>query len=1076
MRNGKLWIGTVHGISIFDGKTFSSLNNELVLKTNPVQCLLQDSASNVWIGTRNKGLFFYNGSTLTPYSKKGFEDLTINNLALDSKGNVWVGTNTGAYNYSGKLFTHLNKKNGLPSDTINKIICDTKGKVWIATTDGLFIYNNSNRKTTTRVTDFNNIDVHTLFLDKNKNVWIGTKRNLTMYNGKFNHYPISNTLNDDKISAITQDASGQIWIATQRSGFGKLVKGQLKMYYTKHGLPTNQINDIKTDREDNLWLATTNGLSKYSGDRFITYTTSDGLSVNDILSLHVSDSSHIWVGTNAGGLNKFTSSGFLRCTNEFLKATTSVYSIIKDNQNNFWFGTTNGVVTYNTLNGKYKMPLPQLSNRVVYALLESRNGNKYFGTDKGLYILADAGLKKIESEAGLNDKKVNVLVEDKNNIIWIGTQKGIYYIIGNKLVNFCRLYNLPMVPVNSISESNGNKIVFSTLGTGAFVFDSASPASGFKNITEQEGIQNRMLKFSFLDAQNNLWLASAAGLDKFNLPSFLNNKLNTIEHYNASTGFNASGINVIAADPNGDIWFGASNGLVKYNVESSKPVLITPLISLTKVQLFMQDINWKNAFDSLDKMTGLPKRLELKYNQNHISFTYQGIYLTAPQQLRYSFMLKGLEENWLPPTDRSDAYYPNIPPGEYVFKVKATADGQHWSEPTSYFFIITPPWWKTKIAYFFYAISAVALVYSFLRYRTKSLEKSKNLLSQKVIERTRELNRTNIELSKLSLVASETDNAVLIFDRNLHLEYANAGFTKITGYTIDEFIKVHSDNIFKLTFYHRLEDVLDEALLYKKSVQYESKIKRKDGSSIWTATTLTPIFNSKGDLQNVVLIDTNINTIKAIEKQLTDSFEERGLLLKEIHHRVKNNLQIIISLFNLQSSYITDANAQKALREGQNRIKSMALIHERFYQSEGLSKIDFDVYIERLADTILASYNTNSEKIKLEIDAEKISLDIDTAVPCGLIINELINNSVKHAFNESEKGLIYIKLFSLSDNECRLIIGDNGIGINEPFNFENTDTLGMQLIAALTEQIDGKLSIDHTKGLQFTIDFKKLIL
>ncbi|HQV00594.1 MAG TPA: histidine kinase dimerization/phosphoacceptor domain -containing protein, partial [Bacteroidia bacterium] len=370
-------------------------------------------------------------------------------------------------------------------------------------------------------------------------------------------------------------------------------------------------------------------------------------------------------------------------------------------------------------------------------------------------------------------------------------------------------------------------------------------------------------------------------------------------------------------------------------------------------------------------------------------------------------------------------------------------------------------------------ISFVGLIYSFLKHRTKNLENSKNALSQKVIERTRELNRTNLELSKISLVASETSNAVLIFNSDLILEYANAGFTKMTGYQIDEFVKLRGNSIYKITYFEKIENLITEALRDRKSMQYESMITRKDGSKIWSATTLTPIFNSSGNLKNIVLIDTDIDSIKQIEQQLMQSFEERGLLLKEIHHRVKNNLQIIISLFNLQSNFIDDAVALKALREGQNRIKSMALVHERFYQSEGLSKIDFDVYIHRLAETLFGSYNISSEKIKLNIEAEKISLDIDTAIPCGLILNELINNSIKHAFNENQQGEIIVQFYSLNEQTCRLVIGDNGKGMDADFDFENAETLGMQLITALTQQIDGKLNIEHTNGLKFIIDFKK---
>jgi PAS domain S-box-containing protein len=339
-----------------------------------------------------------------------------------------------------------------------------------------------------------------------------------------------------------------------------------------------------------------------------------------------------------------------------------------------------------------------------------------------------------------------------------------------------------------------------------------------------------------------------------------------------------------------------------------------------------------------------------------------------------------------------------------------------------------------------------------------------------VLEGTYELNKIHL----LSLVASETDNAVLIFDKDLNLEYANAGFTKMTGFSFNEIVKVRGKSLFEISFNEKFNQIFDDAIVDRTSKVYDSCMKHKSGRELWISSTLTPVFDEQGDLKNVVLIDTDITDRKHLEKQLKESLEERGLLLKEIHHRVKNNLQIIISLFNLQSSYISDTVALKALKDGQHRIKSMALIHERFYLSEGLSKIDFDDYIKRLTENLFISYNIDKSKIKFQLDTERVALDIDTAVPCGLIVNELVSNSINHAFNGLETGEIFISLHPLGESHCRLIIADNGVGFKDGFSFENSDSLGTQLVSALTEQIDGRLSYENKNGLKFTIDFKRL--
>jgi two-component sensor histidine kinase len=269
---------------------------------------------------------------------------------------------------------------------------------------------------------------------------------------------------------------------------------------------------------------------------------------------------------------------------------------------------------------------------------------------------------------------------------------------------------------------------------------------------------------------------------------------------------------------------------------------------------------------------------------------------------------------------------------------------------------------------------------------------------------------------------------------------------------------------------------IDECIQEKKSFIYESEIIHKDGTHKWASSTLTPILNDLGALQNIVVIDTDITLRKKMEEQIRATLEEKGVLLREIHHRVKNNLQIIISLFNLQTSYVQDKNAYKALKEGQDRIKSMALIHERFYQTDGLSRIDFDDYIRRLTDHLFQSFRVNKDLITLEINAARISLDIDTAVPCGLIINEIVSNSLKHAFNGKGEGAIRIELTQPEEDRFRMTIEDNGIGFPPGVDPQTADSLGIQLVQALTDQLEGtmKITSEPGKGTIFTINFKRI--
>jgi PAS domain S-box-containing protein len=220
-----------------------------------------------------------------------------------------------------------------------------------------------------------------------------------------------------------------------------------------------------------------------------------------------------------------------------------------------------------------------------------------------------------------------------------------------------------------------------------------------------------------------------------------------------------------------------------------------------------------------------------------------------------------------------------------------------------------------------------------------------------------------------------------------------------------------------------------------------------------------------------VIID--LTDIKNVENNLKSSLKEKEILLREIHHRVKNNMQIISSLLNLQTKYVNDEEAVNVLKESQNRVKSMAIIHEKLYQSKDLTKINFVDYIQSLILNLFYSYNIDKKRIIPILKIEDISLNIETAVPCGLIISELISNSLKYAFPNNINGEITISLKSKQDT-YQLCICDNGIGLQEDINFNDLKTLGLLLVNSLTEQIDGKMTIHREQGTQFEITFKEL--
>ena len=196
------------------------------------------------------------------------------------------------------------------------------------------------------------------------------------------------------------------------------------------------------------------------------------------------------------------------------------------------------------------------------------------------------------------------------------------------------------------------------------------------------------------------------------------------------------------------------------------------------------------------------------------------------------------------------------------------------------------------------------------------------------------------------------------------------------------------------------------------------------------------------------------------------------MLLKEVHHRVKNNLQVISSILNLQSSYVKDQGTLNILKESQNRIKSMAFIHESLYQTKDFSSINFTEYVQNLANNLMHSYSNINHDVKLKLDIQNVFLNLDLAIPCGLIINEIVSNALKYAFVEKREDCEIRINMSVRGDKLLLMIGDNGKGLPANIDYRNTESLGLQLVVTLVDQLSGTIELENNNGVNFIIIFK----
>jgi PAS domain S-box-containing protein len=353
----------------------------------------------------------------------------------------------------------------------------------------------------------------------------------------------------------------------------------------------------------------------------------------------------------------------------------------------------------------------------------------------------------------------------------------------------------------------------------------------------------------------------------------------------------------------------------------------------------------------------------------------------------------------------------------------------------------------------------------------------------------------------LSLITDNMMDLITRIDAKGKYKYVSPSAHKVLGYTPENMLE---KNILDLVHPNDLEKLKSSA---RKAVnthspnEIEYRHKTPSGDYEWVETAGTPIFDQENKFKGFVCGSRNINYRKNAEEQIKTSLEEKEVLLKEVHHRVKNNMQVISSLLSLQSRYIEDENYLAIFRESQNRVKSMAMIHEGLYKSHNLARINFEEYIHNLIYGLFSSYGIDGNVIKTKVNLDKILLDVDTAIPLGLILNELISNSLKHAFPqysqnsknvtfinpaaescnstnvqfihpEKIKGEINISL-SQNDGMLKLIVGDNGVGFPENVNFRDTESLGLQLVNTLVDQLRGEIELEKDNGTKFTLNLKK---
>ncbi len=363
--------------------------------------------------------------------------------------------------------------------------------------------------------------------------------------------------------------------------------------------------------------------------------------------------------------------------------------------------------------------------------------------------------------------------------------------------------------------------------------------------------------------------------------------------------------------------------------------------------------------------------------------------------------------------------------------------------------------------------------------RTQIAEETNIRLETEISERKRtEIQLENLVLKTKSIYDSSNNNLVMTLGKNFTLTYINSQVRVYFKELIDEinegedFFK-YLNMVFNVEKTMFINTKINDALNGLSS-QFEMDYQSHDGIK-WLNAFINPIYDNEGNIAEISIVAHDVTNKKQYEKEITDSLKEKEILLKEIHHRVKNNLQVISSILSLQCSYISDEGTLEVLQESRNRIRSMAIIHENLYQTTNFSSIDFAGYIKNLVTNLRALYYNKHTQVVINYELDEVDLILDQAVPCGLIMNELITNALKYAVEPDRLTIITISV-KVEGNTIFIRVSDNGKGMPEGMIIENNDSLGLQLVQTLVEQLDGHLEYNSESGTHFLIKFEKQIL
>lgn len=759
-KQGFLWIGTAEGLCRYDGKTFVNYTTADSLTDNFVNTTFLDSKNRLWIGHYQGGITLFDNVNFKKIKNTKLLDSRINKIYESKDHTIWICTQNNDLLYIDS--TLQIKKSSFNSGILWDIIETSNGTMLIGSSEGVKIFNHFTNESVS-INQFNDMQIINI-----NQMDIDTYIIATEYDGIYNLKIIGNKYeikllkenensHSEKLVFTKKDNGGILWVSKTESGLGKYkIKGdsliRIDLYNAKTGLEFNQFKSMLKDREGNLWAGSFgNGLYELSNQAFTTYKFKNS-NIDDNINNIVELSDGEFLVSTSKGMATFKTSDNYLVPFDYKKKWNQmnnehIIGSCKDSKGNIYLATKqNKIYKINISDNKLKvwLDIDSIQTKTNYIAID-KNDDIWLATNNGAYLIDKKSRRsqKFDMQNGLAHNVVYTIYVDSENNAWFATYgSGISKFSNGE----CKTYSSPLITainINSIIEDPTKFIWLGTNGQGLIKCDKYG---NLKSIyTKKDNLGSNFCYNLAIDFKNNLLIGHKNGISKINL---ISSKLTYISNHDVLDGLEMN-LNTLVQDKNNCIWYGTDRGLLKYDPNKDQLNTKEPITNITSLKLFFATPDWKK----LNQNAGLlspPANVTFNHNNNHITFNYIGICLSAPEKVKYKYLLNGFDNTWSMETDETSTTYSNLPPGNYTFELRSMNNDGLWNKQSvKYNFIITSPYWKTPLFYLLISAVMFAIVYTIFFLRTRAFKRQNQILESEKLKLENEIHERKITEKKL---------------------------------------------------------------------------------------------------------------------------------------------------------------------------------------------------------------------------------------------------------------------------------------------------------------------------------------